>query len=107
MKVWEEIYGADYDGNRGVKMTFWELDGSKSEREEIAEIIYESFIEGTSSGTLKIELQGIEDVEVEIEEYIDELLAIAKADKTIEDDLETQLWLRELEFDLPQNKLCF
>lgn len=86
MRVWDEMYGSDADGNRGVMITCYELEGTKVEREEIAVIIYDNFIEGNASGTLHIKFEGVSDVEVEIEDYIVELLAIAKDDKTITDD---------------------
>ena len=85
MICYEEIYGDDIDGNRGIKQLVVEIEPSDSE--DVVEALYELFLDG-KTGTQTIQLYcSIEDeyidVEVEIEEYHDELIAFARADKDL------------------------
>ena len=83
MRVYQENYGEDADGNRGEMRTFYELEDTKQEREDIAEILYEGYVNSCGvSGTTTIELEGVE-IEVNIEEYQDELMALAEADENL------------------------
>jgi hypothetical protein len=93
MRTWNENYGADADGNRGEMRTFYELEGTKQEREDIAEILYDSFIEGEVQGLKEIDYEGLT-IEVEVSDYQDELIELAEADEDIED--EVLEWVEEL-----------
>jgi hypothetical protein len=77
MQVYTENYGADADGNRGQKMTFAELD--ESDNEAVIEKLYETFIDGTFSGKVEIEIDDF-NFDVYIEDYFDELDEKAKQD---------------------------
>jgi len=93
MKVWRENYGADADGNRGQMVTMYELEGTDAEIEDIAEILYDSFIDGEVQGLKEIEYEGLT-IEVEISDYQDKLIEIAEADEDI--DKEILDWIKEL-----------
>ena len=75
MKVWTEMYGADADGNRGVLTTYWELEGTEVENEEIARILYEQGFTTDDDGTTTIEYQDME-IEVDVEEYMADIMML-------------------------------
>lgn len=81
MEVWQELYGADADGNRGQLTTFAELD--ESDTEDIIENIYGYFVDGKTSGVVEIEIDGFT-FDIDIEDYIDELIERAGTDKDVE-----------------------
>lgn len=113
MKYWKEYYGATIDGDKGENVIFYEFEDTKEEREEIVEALYQRFIEqGLEVESADVEVycnlidENIE-VSVEVENYIDDLIEKAKADKANEDDIELIEYIQRLSFDRPQNKLCF
>lgn len=93
MKTWRENYGADADGNRGQMVTMYELEGTDAEIEYIAEILYDSFIDGEVQGLKEIEYEGLT-IEVEISDYQEELIELAEADEDIDDEIKE--WIEEL-----------
>ena len=93
MKVWKENYGADADGNRGEMVTMYELEGTDAEIEDIAEILYDSFIDGEVQGLKEIEYEGLT-IEVEISDYQDKLIELAEADEDIDEEILE--WVEEL-----------
>lgn len=87
MKQWYENYGADADGNRGVKTLFWELDGSDQERSDIAELITADGHGSDDEGmTVSINYEDIE-MDVEVDDYIDEIKAVEERD--LKQEIET------------------
>lgn len=88
MNVWEENYGADADGNRGVPTIMYELDGSDAERENIIEklvTIFEADGELDLSGEVSVCItddsgEGDFDFNVCPGEYMYEVLAAIKED---------------------------
>ena len=72
MRTWKE------NGN-----DMYELEYTKQEKVDIAKILYEAFINlcGIVGGAT-IKYKGI-DIEVEIEEYHDELITLAREDKNL------------------------
>lgn len=97
MKTWREVYGEDADGNRGVMTDMYELEYTKQEKEDIAEILYEAFVSlcGITGGAT-IVYNDIE-IEVEIEEYHDELITLARADKDLSNS-DLRYLLNEIEY---------
>jgi len=67
----EKNYGADADGNRGVSMTFVELDDTEDERNMIAEEIFEDFLQNPT-GSKSVEFD-CTDFDVDFSEYYPEL----------------------------------
>ena len=99
MLCYEENYGADADGNRGEKQFVVEVE--QSDCDDIVEELYELFLEDETTGTKTIMLYCARvgedvDVEVEIDDYIAELIERADADEDIKDDKDLQEWLKEL-----------
>ena len=99
MLCYEEIYGDDIDGNRGVKQFVVEVEDSDTD--DIIEALYDGFLEDETTGTKTILLycaRAGEDVEVEvdIDDYIEKLIEKADADDGIKDDEDLQEWLKEL-----------
>lgn len=98
MLCYKEMYGCDADGNRGMATINYEIEADDCD--EVCEKLYEQFLEG-ATGTQCILMychitgEDIE-VEVEIEDYLDELIAMADADEDIKDDEDLQEWLKEL-----------
>ncbi len=80
MRVYkDDYYGADADGNRGVTSIEYELESCDTE--DIIEKIKEDFFMGEFKGTKTIELYSYEldeyiSVEVDIENYLEELLDV-------------------------------
>lgn len=93
MKSWRENYGADADGNRGQMAIMYELEGTDAEIEDIAEILYDSFIDGEVQGLKEIEYEGLT-IEVEISDYQDKLIELAEADEDIDEKILE--WVEEL-----------
>ena len=83
MTTWYENYGADADGNRGVKTLFWELEDTEEEREEIAEILFEMGTESGSTGMTEITYEGI-DIDVDTSDYTEELTQLELKDDIAE-----------------------
>ena len=87
IKIVKDVFGADADGNRGQKVIDYDFEDTKEEREEIVEALYQRFIEqGLEIESADVEVycnlidENIE-VSVEAENYIDDLIEKAKADK--------------------------
>ena len=84
METCKEEWGSDADGNRGILVDMYKLEYTKQEKEDIAKILYEAFRSLCGlTGVATIEYKGVE-IEVEIEEYYDELISLAKADKDLQ-----------------------
>lgn len=78
MEIWtEKNYGADADGNRGVKMTMFELDDSEEERLDIAEHLILKGYTAEDSGSVEITFHGI-DMDVDVAEYSAEIAELEK-----------------------------
>lgn len=98
--IWyNEIYGCDADNNRGVASISYEIE--ESDKEEIAEKLYDLFISGETKGKHNIFMYCYikdEDVELEvdIEDYIKDLIKLADADENIKDDEDIQEYLKEV-----------
>lgn len=98
--IWyNEIYGCDADNNRGVASISYEIE--ESDKEEIAEKLYDIFLSGETTGEHNIFMYCYlidDDIEiaVNIENYIDGLIEKAKQDEDIKDDEELQQWLTQL-----------
>lgn len=93
-----EIYGQDADNNRGMEVINYEIEAD--DKDEVCEKLYDLFLDG-ETGTQCImmycHITGEDiSVEVEIEDYLDELIAMADADEDIKDDEDLQEWLKEL-----------
>ncbi len=101
MKTWRENYGADADGNRGQMVTMYELEGTDAEIEDIAEILYDSFIDGEVQGLKEIEYEGLT-IEVEISDYQEELIELAEADEDIDDVIKE--WVKEFKQNTGETK---
>ena len=92
MKTYNELYGADADGNRGVWVKGYNIEDSDSTI--IVEQLYEDFVNGTETGIRtiflvdKITEEDIE-LEVEIEDYLAELVKKAREDEEIQEWLKT------------------
>jgi len=80
MKIWQELYGSDIDGNRGVMQTFWELDGSEEEQEDIAEILHSEGVGSSEMGRHNIEYLEM-DIDVYIEDYSEEIAYLETRDE--------------------------
>ena len=94
MKTYNELYGADADGNRGVCVK-----GCQIEDSDIVEQLYEDFVNGTETGIRTVFLiddKTEEDIEleVEIEDYLAELVKKAREDESLKEDEEIQEWLK-------------
>jgi len=79
----EDNYGADADGNRGITIYNYDLEDTEDERDEISELLFDSFIDGRVSGKITIYmycciLKDDIEVEVRIEDYTEELLTKAR-----------------------------
>lgn len=103
MLCYEEIYGDDADGNRGVMQYVVEIEDSDAD--DIIEALYEDFIDGAKAGAKTIRLYCAKagedvDVEVDIEDYITELIARADADEDIKGDADLQEWLKGLKQEI-------
>ena len=103
MLCYEEIYGDDIDGNRGVKQFVVEVEDSDAD--DIVEALYDGFLEDETTGTKTILLycaRAGEDVEVEvdIDDYVESLIEKADADEDIKDDEDLQVWLKQLKQEL-------
>ena len=99
MLCYEEIYGQDADGNRGIKQFVVEIEDSDTDN--VVEALYDRFLEGETTGTKTILLYcaraGEEiEVEVNIDDYIENLIEKADADADIKDDEDLQEWLKQL-----------
>lgn len=97
MKTHNELYGSDIDGNRGIWIKEYEIEDSDTD--DIVEQLYEDFINGDESGIRTIFLidniteEDIE-LEVEIEDYLTELVEKAREDESLKEDEEIQEWLK-------------
>jgi hypothetical protein len=99
MKFYKENYGADADGNRGTVSISYETEDSDST--EICEKLYDLFLDGTTTGEYNIFIYCylIDDeieISVKIEDYIDELIEIAKKDESIKDDEDLQKMINQI-----------
>ena len=98
MKTYNELYGADADGNRGVWIKEYRIEDSDSTI--IVEQLYEDFVNGAETGIRTVFLiddniteEDIE-LEVEIEDYLAELVKKAREDESLKEDEEIQEWLK-------------
>ena len=94
MKIYyDSNYGADADGNRGISITEYELEYTEEEYNEIAEILFENGYTSEDSGTINISYMDLDDIEVKIDDYKDEIYKLEKEDGQYDDipDLEAQL----------------
>ena len=97
MKTHNELYGSDIDGNRGIWIKEYEIEDSDTA--DIVEQLYEDFINGDENGIRTIFLidnvteEDIE-LEVEIEDYLTELVEKAREDESLKEDEEIQEWLK-------------
>lgn len=103
MLCYEEIYGDDIDGNRGVKQFVVEVEAS--DEDDVVEALYDGFLEDETTGTKTILLycaRAGEDVEVEvdIDDYIEKLIEKADADEDVKNDEDLQEWLKQLKQEL-------
>ena len=91
----EYNYGADADGNRGVNIYYVELEDTKAEREEIADELFEYFLEGCG-GDVTLYYEDFE-YEVSIDDYTDELIELFKEreEELKEEDEEIVNFIRE------------
>ena len=101
MKTYNELYGADADGNRGVWIKEYDIEDSDSTN--IVEQLYEDFVNGSENGIRTVFLiddkteEDIElevELEVEIEDYLAELVKKAREDESLKEDEEIQEWLK-------------
>ena len=92
MRVWQELYGDDADGNRGVMVDMYEVeDGDK---EEVVELLYPYFAEEKiTQGLISLTFQDI-DIEIEISDYTVELIVRIQEDDDI--DNEDKEWVSKL-----------
>lgn len=98
MKKKYENYGEDTDGNRGVKTLMCELEDTRQEREEIAELLYEKFLHRIT-GEVEIEYEDLT-IEVKIEDYLKELVEIVKVDMDLEEECVHNIASELDDFDL-------
>lgn len=102
MLYYKELYECDADENGGVITINYEIE--EEDKDEVCEKLYDLFLNG-ETGTQCImmycHITG-EDMEVvvEIEDYLDELIAMADADEDIKDDEDLQEWLKQLKQEL-------
>jgi hypothetical protein len=98
MLCYKEIYGDDADGNRGMAVINYEI--TDDDKDEVCEKLYDLFIDGETGEQcilMYCHLTGEDvSVEVDIDEYIDELIKVADKDEDIKDDEDLQEWLKEL-----------
>ena len=97
MKTYNELYGADADGNRGIWVKGYDIEDSDTA--DIVEQLYEDFVNGSEYGSKTIFLiddKTEEDIEleVEIEDYLAELVKKAREDESLKEDEEIQEWLK-------------
>lgn|SRR5574343_2975 len=99
MKCFKNTYGADADNNRGMQVIDYEIEST--DKDEICEKLYDLFISGETKGKHNIFMYCYikdEDVEIEvdIEDYIEDLIQLAENDDDLKEDDELQEWLKEL-----------
>ena len=97
MKTYNELYGADADGHRGIWVKGYQIEDSDST--VIVEQLYEDFVNGAENGIRTVFLiddKTEEDIEleVEIEDYLAELVKKAREDESLKEDEEIQEWLK-------------
>ena len=99
MKCYKENYGADADGNRGTASISYVIEST--DNDEICEKLYDRFISGEDTGKHNVFMychitdEEIE-VEVDIEDYIDNLIKMAQNDDDLKEDDEFQEWIKKL-----------
>ena len=99
MKFYKENYGADADGNRGIASISCVIEST--DNDEICEKLYDRFIGGEVAGKHNIFMychitdEEIE-VEVNIEDYLEDLIRMAQNDEDLKEDDELQEWIKEL-----------
>lgn len=98
MLCYKEIYGQDADNNRGMAVINYEIEAD--DKDEVVEKLYDLFIDGEAGEQcilMYCHLTGEDvSVEVDIDEYIEDLIKMADADEDIKDDEDLQEWLKEL-----------
>ena len=97
MRTYNELYGTDANNNRGIWVKEYEIEDTDTDA--IVEQFYEDFINGDERGIRTIFLvdeKTEEDIEleVEIEDYLAELVKKAREDETLNEDEEIQEWLK-------------
>ena len=73
IRIIEPNYGADADGNRGIRMEFYELE--KSDEPEIVRQIKEAIEEGDDSDTIVVQIECQEtgemiDFDIDMKDYV-------------------------------------
>ena len=99
MKFYKENYGADADGNRGTASISCVIEST--DNDEICEKLYNRFIGGENTGKHNIFMychiidEEIE-IEVNMEDYINNLIKMVENDDDLKEDNELQEWIKEL-----------
>lgn len=99
MKFYKEVYGQDADNNRGMAVINYEIE--KEDRDEVCEKLYDRFISGEDTGKHNVFMychitdEEIE-IEVDIKDYIDNLIKMAQNDDDLKEDDEFQEWIKKL-----------
>lgn len=106
MKCIKTTYGEDIDGNRGMPITLYEIE--EKDRDEVCEKLYDVFINGETKGQHNIFMYchiSDEDIEIEvdIEDYFEDLIKMAQKDEDLKDDEELQEWLKWLKLEVKEN----
>ena len=73
IRIIEKNYGADADGNRGIRMEFYELE--KSDEPEIVRQIKEAIEDGNEDDTIVVQIECQEtgemiDFDIEVKDYV-------------------------------------
>jgi len=98
----ERGYGATIDGTLGIDVIDYDI--TEDDKEEILEELYPLFIDG-EEGEVLIPLycpytDDNVNVNVDMGEYIEDLLGMASEDEEIKEDEELQEWLKEVKDNL-------
>ena len=107
MVCYKELYGDDADGNRGVMVINYEVEAD--DVDDVVEALYDGFLEDSTTGTQTIMLYCAgagEDVEVEVEidDYIENLIEKADEDEDIKADEDLHLWFKNFKNEFNANK---
>lgn len=88
---YDNNYGADVDGNRGHKVCEAYLDSDDTDT--VVDKLYNSFLEGSTSGDMEIEIDGYT-FDVFFSDYLGDLYDRAMNDETVLADDELVEWLK-------------
>ena len=101
MRVYKDTaYGQDIDGNRGT--TIYEIELDDSDKPYILEELYKYFVDGEYEKEVTIFLYSEKldrevEFDVEIEDYLEDLLEMYKNDQDIPEDSDKILYIEEIE----------